>query len=142
MKKLLLLLLMAVSASGATLVWDVPTGDPFPATGFKVYRLLVGQTNWSNIAVTLTNGFPLVASNSIAGTRYSVSATNVFGESDRSAEVIVGGPPLPPTNIVIRASIEAAPSVEGPWITQTNLPLAIAMNATNQFFRSRLTLFR
>ena len=125
---------IVVSMHAAVIEWT-PNATGATATGFKVFRsplqavpvwTLYGSTAGTNFTVT-------------NGGIYHVVSTNTYGDSVPSGTVTnIFVPPDPPS-VIIRASIESAPSPDGPWTVKASFPVDVEL-AGNQFYRSRLTL--
>lgn len=129
------ILLIAPVAKAATLLWEAP-GGLAPATGYKIYHS--AQFNpplWTLVGSSVNTNFTVSA-----GGYYQVTATNSFGESGPS-NIATNGfvAPGAPTNAVIRASIEAGNTPNGPWMEVTNIATTVPLASQSQFYRSRLT---
>lgn len=127
-------ILCALASRAATIEW-IPASQGAPATGFKVFRSPEQATpTWTLYGTTAGSTF--IVTN--AGL-YRIVSTNAYGESAPSSTVTnIFVPPDPPT-VIIRASIESAPSPDGPWTVKASFPVDVEL-AGNQFYRGRLTI--
>jgi hypothetical protein len=89
----------ALAAPTVKIAWDAPPAESSAPTGYRLYRKVVnaaGAVTW-----TLAAQYDLAAVieprmldiTLVGGGTYTLTAYNLFGESDRSAEVVVPGKP-------------------------------------------------
>ncbi len=130
----LVFLLATIGLNGAILEWT-PAASGSLVTGFKVYRSPAQPVPvWTLYGTTAATTFTVTN-----GGLYHVVSTNAYGDSIPSATVTnIFVPPDPPT-VIIRASIESAPSPDGPWTVQATFPADVQL-VGNQFYRGRLTV--
>ncbi len=146
MKIILLLLLSCLPAFAAehVLIWSFNPADQFIMT-YRVYEQIGGvwQLRADVPAVTNTVTLPNVTTGLHV---YSLSATNVFGEGPKSVPVnaIVPGLPSAVTNIIVnlRASLETAPAVDGPWKELFVVSTPIDASQQQAFCRIRQEIFK
>lgn len=98
-----------------------------PAHGFYTNRLDCGTNLSINPSIQQSGVYYFV-----------VTATNAFGESDFSNEIIATNRP-PITNLLISLSFESSQVLTGSWSSISNFQFQLPNPSSNQFFRARLS---
>ena len=146
MKKFLSLVLLfaclCANAADHIISWAPNPADQF-IMGYCVYEQVAGV--WQKRADVPGSINTVTLSGVSSGLHvYSMSATNAFGESTKSASInaIVPSIPSPPTNIIVnlRASIESAPSALGPWSEFSVIEFPIEKTQNLAFYRVKQEL--
>ncbi len=141
MVRLLTFLMLACGANAATLTfqWNAsPTNEQVLL--YKLYER-------SGVTFTLlgaTNATNLVVPGVVPGQHFfSITASNVWGESVKSVEVSTPPLPTPPTNITIQVSgeFQGSTNLNGPWITLTTFD-APPLSSQYTFYRSKVFIHK
>lgn len=105
---------MSLPAATVRLLWN-PNVATDQVTGYNAYEFI--GTNWVKVGSTVATS--ITFSNVTQGVHtYSVTATNITGESPRSNSASTNVPPnLPtaPTFLQLEMQVSASDSLNGPW---------------------------